>query len=716
VYQSFQEGVCTNQSKAFFSALLEGKSDIIKQLIEKGVDVHKFVLEGENPIEFLLRRNKNIECLQVLLESKGKISDRAIVYAVASNDVLIVKLLLEHGAPMDALYQEGECYFLDESVSILRSCEHADTLLSIALQAKNSEIITLLIEKNIEITAKDIQCGVEVNKDWKIVHLLLQHYQGTSLLLSWVLIKVIQNEYKENLNRDEWCETNKMQPFALECMELALVKDADPNCTIDGAPILDFAAILPGTEVVKYLLECGAKLTDQVLVHAVIMNNVELVRYILLQGVNIEVCLTKKSPLASLRGQCGKSLLELAVMNQKIFQKTKNEFQNENNKKIIELLEDHNLFATAIKKNDIGCVQRLLEKGISPYTQQGNGKALIYYCIEQKQISLMRLLLKYANIYPMYDDLVHPLVFYIVNRDAEMVKLLLQCEAPLETEFDGKIIPVLVYAIHLKDMSLISLLLHFGADPNGKVIELNSQSITEKSETTNFLAMALKYENWEITALLLDHGAKPSEEQKQSINLLAKNKKNAVKFITSFGKDHALQRAVSTCNTQLVKYLLRRAHSHEELNRLYQQALVLYMKALQCYNGSFTNCLGYVSIATLLLDSVAQLDIISFKLLISSVFSTIMLDYKENSIERLLKVSLKKSCNVLSQHEPLLHYTLLPVCEYKEKYKLEISLCKKSGTMPSYLDQIREAGLSIAEQLLENGADPLQVVVNKKQS
>ena len=168
-------GIHWNVIELFIYIINHGQADILKLLIEKGIDIHAVDSYGENALMYAVKNNFP-EIVKFLIQ-KGidihavdSFGHNALVYAIRNNSPEIVKLLIEKGIDINSVDVERQSVLMyaiennQPKIAKLLISKGADihvinsggkNALMYAIKYNQEEIAKLLIETGIDIHAVD---------------------------------------------------------------------------------------------------------------------------------------------------------------------------------------------------------------------------------------------------------------------------------------------------------------------------------------------------------------------------------------------------------------------------------------------------------------------------------------------------------------------------------------------------------------------------------
>jgi ankyrin repeat protein len=159
-------------------ASYQGKTDIVKLLVERGVDINfTYNLEYDNSALTLATEKSHKDIVKLLIENGADINYQnwhhasALYFAVKNGDIHIVNYLLEHGADINIKIYQNE------------------NILTQAIKNGHNEIIKLLLEKGSEFMLFNFDTAVE-KCSIEVIELLIDKggdihqcdYKNTSVL------------------------------------------------------------------------------------------------------------------------------------------------------------------------------------------------------------------------------------------------------------------------------------------------------------------------------------------------------------------------------------------------------------------------------------------------------------------------------------------------------------------------------------------------------
>ena len=185
-FMSSTKDISTLPSNALLLALTNGKHDVAKLLIKKGINVHHKNGKNVNALMLAAQENQS-SILKILLENGLNVNEKDALgysplhYAASKNAQLSITFLLENGGDPNSLNEKLSCPLVSAIIGrapeaacllakslntgVLHQKVHGGkTLLHLALEFGNPELAKILIDAGIDVTAV-------TNKGESVLHL-----------------------------------------------------------------------------------------------------------------------------------------------------------------------------------------------------------------------------------------------------------------------------------------------------------------------------------------------------------------------------------------------------------------------------------------------------------------------------------------------------------------------------------------------------------------
>jgi len=282
-----EKGADPNAKNALHEAVINGSAEIVNLLLKHGAHINRLDLNGQNsPLAYACGcagKIPNFEMVKLLLEKgadpnfvKHYYKSTPLHFAAQSGSAEIVKLLIENKAKVDQRALEFACgfgtqdYYKPNSevvklllqngvVDINKKNEYGRTPLIIACIAKNGQI-------DAEFVKFLLRMGADPNiADSGAGYSSLQHNiraRGSPeifnlLVIEGAQIKTLNSRYKRcAMALACGYSSNLPNPTVAK---LLLKNGVNPNYSYYGTPFLNYAAYHGSVELIKLLLEKGAK-------------------------------------------------------------------------------------------------------------------------------------------------------------------------------------------------------------------------------------------------------------------------------------------------------------------------------------------------------------------------------------------------------------------------------------------------------------------------
>jgi len=259
--------------RSLVEACSDGDVSAVRRLLDEGRSVHETTEEGESLLSLACSAGY-YELAQVLLAMRANVEDRGVkgdctplMEAASAGNADIVRLLLEHGADVNAQSSSG------------------NTPLMYACAGGHEEVVTLLLEANANVEDHNENGHTPLMEAASAGHvgvakILLSHGAG---------INTHSNEFKES------ALTLACYKGHLEMVRFLLEAGADQEHKTDEMHTALMEASMDGhVEVARLLLDSGAQVNmpadsfESPLTLAACGGHVELAMLLLERGANIE--------------------------------------------------------------------------------------------------------------------------------------------------------------------------------------------------------------------------------------------------------------------------------------------------------------------------------------------------------------------------------------------------------------------------------------------
>ncbi|KAJ5078069.1 ankyrin repeat protein [Anaeramoeba ignava] len=199
--------------KVLHLACQNNSLEIIKYLVEKGVDINAKTNDNETVLH-LACQNNSIEIIKYLVEkgvdinAKTNNNETVLHLACQNNSLEIIKYLVEKGIDINAKTNENETvihlacqnnsieiikYLVEKGIDINAKTTNNETVLHLACQNNSIEIIKYLVEKGVDINAK-------TNENETVLHLACRYKNSTLEIIKYLVEKGIDINAKTNKN------------------------------------------------------------------------------------------------------------------------------------------------------------------------------------------------------------------------------------------------------------------------------------------------------------------------------------------------------------------------------------------------------------------------------------------------------------------------------------------------------------------------------------
>jgi len=439
-YLQLEELLEADNTYLLHRAAEKGSVEIVKILLEKGVDVNLLDIKAKaSPLHYAAL-NSHIEVVKLLIENGADVhtkikDDYPPLYWAAENDHLeIVKLLIEKGADLDAESKYGNStlclaiekghlaivkLLIEKGADIHVKNKHGYTPLCLAAQNGHLEIVELLIEKGSDIHVKNGNSNTP---------LCLAAQKGHSKIVKLLIEKGADIHVKGFYDYTPLCLA--AQSGHLEIVELLIEKGADIHVKNNkGYTPLCLAAQNGHLEIVKLLIEKEADVHvknrngDTPLCLAVSNGYLEIVKLLIEKEADIHV-----------KNRNGDTPLCLAVSN-----------------------------------GYLEIVKLLIEKGADIHVKSKNGNTPLCLAVQGRYVEIVKLLIERGadiHVKGFYDYT--PLCLAVQGDHLAIVKLLIEKGADIQVKSKGGNTP-LCLAVQGGHLEIVKLLIERGADIHVKV-------------------------------------------------------------------------------------------------------------------------------------------------------------------------------------------------------------------------------------------------------
>lgn len=466
--------------------------------------------------------NNHLYALRILLEQgylEQNNKDKALLYAIHSNNIEAVELLLLNGADIN--------YKINN-----------DTILIHAMSLNNPQVISKLMAhttSTIIVDKKILTYAINTNN-----------------------VQLLRYLLSKNTNQDIINDALSIAIYAkhLEMTKELLLLGANINHTINNDSILTHAISLKNHDIIDCILQHTKylpKIHQNTLSHAVDLNNKNLISYLLLNGELLDQDTQKQALLYAIKEnnqEWTQALLTKQPMFVSIDQKIVTAAINSNNDTILQLLVKHgqldettknDILLQMVYTNKMVIVQELLQQGADVNVQDPNGYTILTRALSLKNSKMINILLNYA---PNIDE--HALDYAIEWGDLNIIANLLS-----QPNMDKDIIyNALIYEIlYSQRIEIIDLLLN------------KIKQSREFNEAQDLLQYAIHSKNLEIIKRVIAYTN--SIEQTTLDHAIELNNPEIIRLLLKEGNcadentlDTALAHAIYLVDIQLVNKLL----------------------------------------------------------------------------------------------------------------------------------------------------------------
>ncbi|XP_076285725.1 uncharacterized protein LOC143211701 isoform X2 [Lasioglossum baleicum] len=442
-----------------------GKLEIVKYLVEKGANVNVKDNDGQTPSHSAAKSDK-LEVVKYLIEQKGanvnvKDNDGQIPlhYAADHGKLEVVRYLIEEkGAniyvkdnygqtPLHSAADHGMLevvrYLIEEkNANINVKDNYGQTPLHSAADHGMLEVVRYLIEeKNANINVKD-------NNGQTPLHSAADHGELE-------VVRYLIEEKNANINgKDNDGQTPLHSAADHGMLEVVRYLIEEKNANIngkdnDGQTPLHSAVDHGKLEVVRYLIEeknanidVKNNYGETPLHFAAIIGKLDVVKYLIEKGAKIDLKVNDEVPLEVLERRGHSSLADSII------------------KELTERLFD------AVKYNDFGEVEGLINQGVSVKVKDTNGQTLLQCAVINGKLKVVKYVVEQGadvNVKDSYGRTA--LYFAAMTNKLEVVKYLVEkgADVNVKDHFDGT---PLRSAVINSQLGIVKFLVEKGADIN----------------------------------------------------------------------------------------------------------------------------------------------------------------------------------------------------------------------------------------------------------
>ena len=517
-----------------------GSIEIAELLLKYGSDLYVKNKEGKTPLDIAIAsENPKSFLVEDLLH--GRMKDYSL-----ENELLKV---IRRGNNQKAIE------LLTNSIDINAKLSSTKTLLHIAVQENNIEIVKFLLKHGANPNAKDANGNTPLHE---VMSEFFLYEQSSKIIVKLLL------EYGADINiKNKYGET---------LLDVVLIKSKKYYRLIIR-------------EFIEFLLDNGAKFNkpEAEIIYAVLTNDIAKVKSLLEKGVDVNTV----APTLFYWALKNKHIEIIKLLLKYGADPDTNIYDWGRTTPILELLG--NIYVSA-DPEDIEIIKLLLEHGADPNAGNEHGETPIIKAarINNGSEGIIKLLLEYGADPNSVDHDKTSALHIAIFHDLEVVKLLLEHGADPNAQiqenrheliWNTKGATPLHYAASSSRDGLrkVKLLLEHGADPN--IIDYYGQPP---------LYSAVKNNNIEIAKLLVEYGAAPNMTDykgKTPLDIAIENSRLKVaEFLQSIGADCNLKSklifAVLTDNVKLLELLVEEVADINALLLLEAQYSLLRGKTL----------------------------------------------------------------------------------------------------------------------------------------
>jgi ankyrin len=542
IYKRFATKLIQNENNTWLQVACDkNNAEISQQLIAHGIDMNQGDHDESTALHYASWHN-NMTVVQMLLDHATHASVNrannykctALHYACTNNNLAMARILLQHGAQASVNLQDT-----GGRTPLHYACLHNDQAM-VELLLKYEATVTINNRDNEELTALHYILVYNenfVNKEsLAIADLLLEHEAGNSL-------KIADKQGQTMLHKACKKSPAIVVQYILEHLDTYFINRRDKN----GKTALELANQFKNYSAIQPLLAAGAKspVQDQ-LTNAIKTGNVKEVTQLLKKNPGYAQEIIRYNP-DFLRTACRKNYHKIAEILLKNGARESVNILDEYSKTalhwafhlnsdpiMIQLLLDHDAQDAFDVKDVYGwlplhyaCIYNNLETVQLLMKQNKN------YYLNQKTLygeTLLHIAAKYGNL---------ELVQYLLEQGAQS----------FINELNRHNKTPLYYACKSNRFMIAELLLNYGAEA--------SVNIPDHQLSTPLYCASAVNENYEMTLLLLNHGAAESifyslDDENQTILHLLNNISKKIAMLLIERADHvSINRPGGDGNTPL---------------------------------------------------------------------------------------------------------------------------------------------------------------------
>lgn len=552
-----ENGASTEGSLSFSADIRN--LEIAELLVYYGANVNEGPIY--TPLEVAIEKG-NFELVKLLFENgaRGELDD-LLVRSFSSKNIEIVKYLLDRGARVGKTLYLCEdinilAYLVENGISLNTASDEGKTILMTACEKNNVELTKYLIWNNADLSKKNRSGETALiiaakKSNFELVKLLVDYganpYIGKQSGALELCISAILNDSEK--------ARNLLLYYGINVDSLL-----DENSEEEITPIM-IAAKINNYDVAKVLIENGADLNRK-------------------RDISYEID-TSESEIEKAEDTT-RSILAYAIENDNL---ELAKLLIENGAKLDIDYNGKNLLMLAAKSNSIECMKLLMSKGIKVNQKDKKGKTAIFYAIESDSLDVFKLLMENKADLGIVLKSGETVAEYAVMKDSySILYYLILMEEKIKLSLDD-----IFTAAKLNSSKVLSLLVAEGIDFNTFEYDMISGS-----KYTPF-TLAVELGHYDICRILIENAVELSND---SINkyalLIACNSANTsydiIDLLIQNGMDllwkdkkgyNCLMYSVERGNMELVKYILDKEVSNENLKKIKEEALPIAIKGGQ---------------------------------------------------------------------------------------------------------------------------------------
>lgn len=290
------------------SAIAENHKEVAELLIKHGANVNALNMSKRTPLHFLARDVKDKKLAELMIAkgadvaAQDKNGETPYDFAIGSGNREIAEILQKHGAKASG--KSPATPSSSELKKALDSGIPASSLLGLAAQLGNLEMVELLLEKGAEVNTTKGEGGI-----LPILAVFSAPYTNSAM------VRVAARRGEVKMSKEQLEKLQKMQGQWREIALLLILKGANVNTQVPntGLTPLHFAAAVNYNDVAELLLVKGASINAKAELsmgmtplHLALANgHIAMVKLLIVKGADIHA-----------RGPAGYTFLHWATLQE----------------------------------------------------------------------------------------------------------------------------------------------------------------------------------------------------------------------------------------------------------------------------------------------------------------------------------------------------------------------------------------------------------------